>query len=124
MTENNQVQKIAQKIIDSTEIPESDKYGSAIVLLMIASIVLTAIRITQECHNKEINQLKTYHNQIVILCNKKSWTTKMRLRRLIRRELDSDEYKQYGEKLLDSILKIGSTLTEEETKTLMEAANV
>lgn len=124
MTENNKVQNIVQKIIDITEIPESDKYGSAIVLLMVASIVLTAIRILQECRNKEIDQLKTYHNQIIVLCNKKSWITKMRLRRLIRRELDSDEYKKYGEKLLDSILKIGSTLTEEETKTLMEAANV
>jgi hypothetical protein len=127
MTENDkQLQNIAQKIANDAGIPESQEYGSVILLLMITSIILTSIRILQECNNKssDDNKVKSCHQQILAVCGKKSWFTKIRLKRLIRKELGCEEYKQYGDKLVDSILNTGANLTEEETKNLMEAINV
>jgi hypothetical protein len=48
----------------------------------------------------------------------------MRIKKLIRKELTSENYRLYNKALLEAILDTGETLTEEETFTLMEAANV
>lgn len=132
MTENeHNLQRIATKVMEHTNIRPSAQYGSVIVILMITSIILSAIRVLQECNkNSSVAKLSgseqyaIYKNQIAKLCYQKSWLTKMRLRRLVRRELDPDDYKKYGEQLLNSLLEIGENLTDEEIQTLMEASNV
>jgi hypothetical protein len=48
----------------------------------------------------------------------------MKLRKLIRRELKPDDYKEYGWQLVDAILEKGASITDEEVLTLLETANV
>lgn len=123
------LKEIAQKVLDKTHWPQSKNYGSVIAILMVVSIILTSIRILQEC-NKNRNTLSTadkcsfYKSQIRDLSKKRTWLTKLRLKRVIHRELNKEEYKQYGNELLNSLLDIGDTLTDEEITILVEAANV
>lgn len=120
---------IAQKVLEKTRWPQSQNYGSVIAILMVVSIILTSIRILQEC-NKTRNSLSVadkcgfYKAQIRDLSKKRTWLTKLRLKRVIHKELNKEEYKQYGNELLNSLLDIGDTLTDEEITILVEAANV
>jgi hypothetical protein len=124
---NEKLKLIANKVIEKSQIPEKDNYGFAIVtVLMVISIILTCVRILQECNkNKLLTMDQTqYSKEIKILTNTRGWFTKMRIKKLIRKELTSENYRLYNKALLEAILDTGETLTEEETFTLMEAANV
>lgn len=124
------IKDIATAILNKTNISYNDNFGNPIAILMVISIILTCIRIIQECsknkqHNftqKEI--VDDYNNQIIRLSRGRNWFTKLRLKRLIRKEMDYEQYKEYGTSLLNAILDYGEHLTEEDTITLMEAANV
>ena len=48
----------------------------------------------------------------------------MKLRKLIRRELKPEDYKEYGWSLVNAILDKGESITDEEVSTLLEIANV
>lgn len=128
--ETENLRNIAINILKKTELLPKDNYGNPIAILMVISIMLTCIRIIQECsknkqHNftqKEI--INDYHSQIINLSKRRNWFTKLRLKRLIRKEMEYNQYKQYGTELLNALLDYGTNLTEEETITLMEAANV
>jgi hypothetical protein len=48
----------------------------------------------------------------------------MRVKRLLKREMDREDYEKYGLTLLESILNIGENLTDDEVQTLVESANV
>jgi len=124
---NEKLKLIANKVIEKSQIPEKDNYGFAIVtVLMVISIILTCVRILQECNkNKLLPMDQTqYSKEINILTNTRGWFTKMRIKKLIRKELTPENYRLYNKALLEAILDTGETLTEEETFTLMEAANV
>lgn len=127
---NKDLEQIAINILKQANIYEEDKFGFPIAILMTISIILTCIRIIQECNKNKISEyneydrLSFYKNNINTLSINRNWFTKMRLKKVIRQNLSKEEYKNYGNKLLDSILKYGETLTDEETSTLMEASNV
>ena len=128
---NNEIilKNLAEKVLAQVPMQNKDKYGSVIVILMIISIILTAIRTIQECNKSKLDTLKfkekcdTYGAQIKQLSIKRGWFTKMRLKKIIRRELDKEDYRDYGASLVDAILNTGENLTEDELTALMETSN-
>ena len=126
----DKLKNIASNILRQSNIPNNDDFGNPIAILMVISILLTCVRIVQECSKNKQNNftqqeiVRDYNAQITQLSRGRNWFTKLRLKRLIRKEMDSEQYKQHGVALLDAILNYGANLTEEETITLMEAANV
>jgi ABC-type antimicrobial peptide transport system ATPase subunit len=96
---------------------------------MIVSIILTSVRILQECkkNNQEftsINKNLAYQKEVKLLSQKRGWWTKLRLKKIIRKELPYSVYKECSNQLVDIMLNYGENITEEETQTLLEAANV
>ena len=128
---NNEIilKNLAEKVLAQVPMQNKDKYGSVIVILMIISIILTAIRTIQECNKSKLDTLKfkekcdIYGTQIKQLSIKRGWFTKMRLKKIIRRELDKENYRDYGASLVDAILNTGENLTEDELTALMETSN-
>jgi len=55
---------------------------------------------------------------------KRSWLNQLRLNRIIKNQLSKEDYKSYGSSLKTAIMDVGSNLTDEESQTLVEAANV
>jgi hypothetical protein len=126
----DKINNIAQKILAKTNISADDRYGGPILLLMLVSIILTCIRIVQECdsnkekyHNKQ-QYGALFRSKITDLAKKRHWLTKYRLKRILRQKMTYDDYKKYSNELLTAILNYGETITEDETIILMEAADV
>lgn len=127
---NEKLQKIAQRIIDNTDNSSKDsRFGAIITIIMIISIILTLIRIIQEC-NRPITradkkkQCAYFKTEIQTRSFKKSWYTKRIIKKAIRQTLGSDNYRIYGNALMNGILKSGETITDDESFTLVEIANV
>lgn len=123
----NKINNIAQNILN--KLNTNHQYGSIISILMIVSIILTSVRILQECkkNNQEftsINKNLAYQKEVKLLSQKRGWWTKLRLKKIIRKELPYLAYKEYANQLVDIMLNYGENITEEETQTLLEAANV
>lgn len=126
---DTKVEDIAQKVIYNVE-NKKDNFGFVITALMVISIILTLIRIMQECNKKKLKlfsgeeKYSFYQTEIKSLSFKKSWFTKMMIKKAIRKQVGKDGYKEYGHDLMNAILKTGESLTEDEVTTLVEAANV
>lgn len=129
---NLPLKQIAEKIID--KIPNKDqdpeKFGSVIIILTIISIVLTLIRVWQECNKNKLlplnkNQRTEYFGQdIKNVSIRRSWFTKMTIKKVVRQQLSKEDYKNYGVSLVNAVLDTATNLTQSEIKTLVEAANV
>lgn len=119
---NLQLEKISNDII-ANSLPKN-LYGNPLLVLMLISIIVNCIRVIQECsknnNNNTTQELKT---NIRSLCSKKSWFTKMRLKKIMRKEMTKDEYRQYSNLLVNAILDKGEHVTDEETSVLLEAIN-
>jgi len=128
--DSEKLRAIANKVLINAGMENDQKFGSVIAILMIISVVLTAIRILQECNKNRTKDMTleekclAYGEEVREYSNKRGWFTRMRIKRLIRRELSSEDYEKYGLRLIESILNIGETLTDDEIKTLVENANV
>lgn len=125
------MQQIAQKVIDNIDHKnDDDQFGFVITILMIISISLTLIRIIQECNKKNIKlfgaeeKCEYFGSEIKNLTSRKSWFSKMIIKKAIRKEVSKEVYKEYGVAIMNSILKVGENLSQDEIKTLVEAANV
>ena len=130
MKKNIAVEKIAKKVLNNMQLPKDKDYGiDPITILMVISIILTLIRVIQECRKNR--QLVKDKNEYVSLMKrdiqdailKDSWLNRFRLQRIIKQNLTKDQYKAYGKPLQHSIMGTGINLTEDEIYTLMEAAN-
>lgn len=121
---------IAEKILKKLSLPENDNFGSIIGILMIISITLTLIRVLQECNkNKTQNMNMTdkasvYGEEIRAYSKKRGWFTRLRIRKIVKRNLPPEEYSKYGLKLVEILMDFGQNITDEDTATLVEAANV
>jgi hypothetical protein len=128
--DSEQLKHIAQKIINNAGLTSDEKFGSIIIILTIISIVLTTIRVLQECNKNKLQNVSKeekyakYGSDIKEFSSRRGWFTRMRIKKIIRKEFNKDDYTKYGLRLTEAILNIGETLTDEEIKTLMEAANV
>ena len=130
MNDNQKLNKIAEKVINKMPNKSDDNFGFVITILMVISIILTVIRIIQECNKSKFqsfNQQEKYTffgEQAKTLSLKRSWFTKMTIKKIIRKEMSRDNYKTYGYDLMNAILDTGANLTEDEVKTLVESSNV
>lgn len=121
---NEKVEAIATDILNKQDLPQ-DKFGSVIMIIMMIAILVNVIRVIQECNkHSQIDKNLLYKQHIRELSSRRGWFTKMKLRKLIRRELKPEDYKEYGWNLVNAILDKGESITDEEVSTLLEISNV
>jgi hypothetical protein len=129
---DDKLKAIATKILEKSNVPKEDNYGFAVVtILMIISIVLTCVRILQECNKNKLTSQSTaedkysiYGEQLKTFSERKGWFTKMRIKKILRREMNREDYEKYSLSILSALLDTGEILTDDEIVTLVEAANV
>jgi hypothetical protein len=132
MPNNEKLKAIAVKILEKSRVPKEDNYGFAVVtILMIISIILTCVRILQECNKNKLSAQSTeadkcaiYGEQLRDFSVRKGWFTKMRIKKILRREMSREDYEKYSLTILNALLETGEILTDDEVVTLVEAANV
>jgi len=127
------LKEIALKVLNQSSMKPDDKtYGFAVVtILMIISIILTCIRVIQECHKNKLysdlskeDKYSFYKEEIKTYSIKHGWFTKMRIKKILRKEMSKEDYNKYSISIMGSLLNTGENLTEDEVITLVEAANV
>lgn len=129
-TQQKKLEAIANKVISGMPSKSDENFGFVITILMIISIVLTLVRVIQECNKSKTGSFTQrekyafFGEQTKSLSIKRSWFTKMTVKKIIRKELSREAYKSYGYDLMNSILNTGENLTEDEVKTLVETSNV
>ena len=125
MKNKEKLESIATDILSYQDLPEN-KFGSVIMILMMISIIVGAIRVLQECDkNKKVdNPTQHYLKKIKDISDRKWWFARMRLKKIMRQELNREDYKQYSASLCDAIFAKGVSVTEDEINTLLEALNV
>lgn len=122
------LENIAKKIINSANVSDPE-CGSVILVLTIVSVILSLVRVIQECNKKEASTLSSnsvfglYQQEIKELSVRKGWFTKMRIKKLLRKELSTLDYEKYGLQLTAAIMDAGENITKEDTQTLIEAIN-
>jgi len=127
---NEKLKNIAQKVLSKVDTKNNENFGSIITILMVISIILTVIRVLQECNKSKLStftgnsRTEYFADQIRSTVIKKSWFTKMTLKKIIRKELGLQAYREYGWELMNAILNTGEELTDDEIFTLAETANV
>lgn len=130
MTENKKLNNIAEKVISKMPNQSDENFGFVVTVLMVISIILTVVRIIQECNKskfKSFSQREKYvffGEQAKALSIKRSWFTKMTIKKVIRKAMSKENYRTYGYDLMNAILDTGANLTEDEIKTLVESSNV
>jgi len=133
MTVDPKLEAIAMKVMDKMDLSKSnkeDKYGNIIIVIMIIGVILTLVRIIQECNSSKFSifnrdqKAKFVHEQVKSMCISRTLLNKWRLKKIIKEKLSPEDYKLYGSQLRDAILDTGVDLTEDESFTLVEAANV
>lgn len=132
MPNNEKLKAIAVKILEKSKVPKEDNYGFAIVtILMMISIILTCVRILQECNKNKLSAQSTtqdkysmYGEQLHTFSERRGWFTKMRIKKILRREMKREDYEKYSLTILNALLETGEVLTDDEVATLVEAANV
>ena len=117
MNQKTELENLAKKIIDKAKIPV-DNYGSILLTLMFVSIILTSIRVLQECHKNKDN--KFYGSEIRTISKKRSWFTKLKLKKIIRQQLKSEDYKKYKDDIVSAILDVAENLTDEQMSMILE----
>jgi hypothetical protein len=122
------LEAIATKVAAKIHSTNKDKYGSIVLILMIISIILTLVRVIQECNKNRLISFNAHqrdkfmHNEMQNICIKRSLFNKWKLKKIIKEKLSVENYKEYGDQLRDAILDTGIDLTEEECFTLVEAS--
>lgn len=128
---NNSLETIGKRVLQKAKVPEDEKFGSVIAIIMIVGIIISLIRVIQECNkNKLPNNYSTedkynlYGAEIKNYSINRGWFTKLRIKKLLRNNMSKEQYSTYGMHLLNSILDNGENLNNEDIITLVEAANV
>lgn len=132
MDNKTQLKIIALKVLEKSNVPKNDQYSfDPFTILMIISVILTLIRILQECNKNKLNKdcslsdkCSLYGEQVKEYSVRRGWFTKMRIKKILRREMKPDDYNKYSLSIVNALLDNGETLTDEEIQTLVETANV
>lgn len=131
MINNKQLENIGLKILNKAHVSPDEKFGSVIAILMIISIILTLVRVLQECNKNKLSSScsaeeknSLYGSEIKEYSIRRGWFTKMRIKKLLRRELTKEQYEKYSLALVNALLDTGENLNNEELSCLVEAANV
>lgn len=135
MSNNEKLEQIAIKVMNKMNIDNNSQglykknSQSIILILMIVGIILSLVRIIQECNKKKLlglnrdKQNKVMQQAIGDICIKKNMINQWRLNRIIKQKLSPEDYKAYGAELKKSIMETGPELTEEEITTLVEESS-
>jgi uncharacterized membrane protein len=135
MSNNEKLENIAIKVMNKMNLDFENKSlnyknsQSIILILMIIGIILSLIRIIQECNKKKLlglnknRQAETMKQAVNEVCIKKNLLTMWRLNKIIKNKLSPEDYKAYGAELKRSIMETGPELTEEEIITLVEESS-
>ena len=128
---NEKLKNIAEKVRQIAKIPEDENFGSVIAVLMIISIILTLVRVLQECNKNKLSQESTsqdkynlYGAEMREYSMRRGWFTKMRIKKILRQKMNREQYNKYSLPLLEALLSTGENLTDDEVVTLVENANV
>ena len=131
MNNDKKLEAIATKILNKANIDPNQKFGSVIAILMMISIVLTLVRVLQECNKNKLStncsssdKYELYGQEIKEYSIRRGWFTKMRIKKILRRELDKEQYEKYSLALVNALLDTGENLNNQEVLCLVEAANV
>lgn len=128
--ESQKLKLIAEKVLSNAKLKNNERFGSVIAILMIISIILTVVRVLQECNKTKVGSLckedryAFYGKEIKLFSSNRGWFTRMRIKKIIRNELNREDYIKYSIPLVEAILTTGESLTEDEVITLVEAAHV
>ena len=119
-TENEKLKSLAANVLSSQELPK-DKFGSVIMIIMMVAILVNVIRVIQECNKQEDkNDVSFYKQKIVDISTKRGWFNKMRLKKILGREMSKEDYKLHANSLVKAIFDKGESITDEEVLTLLE----
>lgn len=127
---NIKLENLSSKIINESGLNSTTEYTSVLLTIMVIGIILNCIRVIQECSNNKTNKMSKqekiafYQKEIIKLSSRKGWYTKLRIRKVIRREMKMSVYKEHGASIVDSMLNIGENITEDEVSSILEALNV
>lgn len=132
MDNKEQLKSIALKVLEKSSLPKNDNHTfDPFTILMIISVILTLIRILQECNKNKLNKdcslgdkCSLYGEQVKEYSVRRGWFTKMRIKKILRREMKPDDYNKYSLSIVNALLDNGENLTDEEIQTLVETANV
>jgi len=128
---NNKVKNIAERVMKQAGIPEEENFGSIIAILMVISIILTVIRVLQECNKNKLSDNCTtqdkcalYGEEIKTYSKKRGWFTKLRIKKILRKNMSKEQYSKYSLRLTNTLLDNGESLKDDEIQALVEASNV
>lgn len=128
---NEKLKNIAEKVRQLAKIPEEENFGSVIAILMVISIILTLVRVLQECNKNKLSQESTsqdkynlYGTELKQYSARRGWFTKMRIKKILRQKMSREQYNKYSLPLLEALLSTGENLTDDDVVTLVENANV
>jgi len=128
---NTKVKRVSERVLKQAGIPEDENFGSIIAILMVISIILTVIRIIQECNKNKLSadctaqdRCSLYVQELKSYSMKRGWFTKLRLKKLIRQKMSKEQYAKYSMPLLNALLDNGENLKDDEVTALVEMSNV
>jgi hypothetical protein len=123
------LENLAKKVISKTDIPQDDNYGSVMLILMVISIIISLVRVIQECQKNKLSgadkssQEQLMKSEIENISIKRTWLNQLRLNRIIKNHMSKEEYNKYGHELRNAILDSGSELDNEDTAALVNIIN-
>ena len=131
----NVINDLASEVLEETKKnlreDKSENYGiDPLTIIIIIGILVNVIRVVQECRkDKDKNKTKqiqyTYMTtEVRSQATNCGWFAKRRIRKIIKEKLTPEQYKKYGEALLQALLVIGIKATDEQVCSLMEYQNV
>jgi hypothetical protein len=131
-TNQDIINELAAIVIEKTFQKENTKqyYIDPLTIILVISILLTLIRVIQECRQKRIKTMTEkdryfyVHSEIQSLCFNNTLFTRMRIKAAIKQHLTKEQYNRYGKALLNSIIEVGSKVTDEQTVALLEYKHV
>jgi len=127
--DKKKLENIAKKVIEKSNLPV-ENYGSVILVLMFISIIITSVRVIQECNKNKTTSLSKGEQSTFLSTDVRfrssnhSFLTRMRLRKILKNHLTKDQYKVYGDVILQTLLEVGKTVKEEQVSALLEYENV
>lgn len=128
----NKCNSVANKILNkiNPKFFQQNDASSILIILSVTGIILSLIRIIQECHKKKLTAFLNQKDEATFMqqevrniCLKRTLLNKWRLNKIIKQQLSPADYKIIGKQLQQAILDAGEEITEDESLSLLEALN-
>jgi hypothetical protein len=126
------IENLAKGIYDKTlsKVTETDKSIDPITIIIIIAIIVNVIRVIQECNKSKIlplskgEKVEFLSTDVKFRAFNHSFLTRVRIRKILKNQLNADQYKVYCDALVQTLLDVGKTVTEEQISALLEYKNV